>query len=146
MTELEPVAWLLNAKVIDNDGVEYMTHRLALKGWPGAFAVVTLSSAQSAIAERDARIAELERERDDKAACLQEVLRHAKAEGNRYCEDEFGAPYIVNARAEAAEALLKEAKRERDEAVARANQVGEHTAKLMTAVGGAYVDALKEKP
>lgn len=41
---------------------------------------------------------------------------------------------------------LAEARRERDEAIARANQVGEHTAKLMAAVGGVYADAMKEKP
>ena len=103
--------------------------------------LVTLSSAQSAIAERDARIAELERERDDKAACLQEVIRHAKAEGNRYCEDEFGAPYIVNARAEAAEALLKEAGPAIEKAMAILRDL---EGKLPHALGMAVGDAIDQ--
>lgn len=60
--ELKTVAYLRNVKVIDNGGAEYLERRVVPKELPGAFAVVTLSSAQEAIDKREERIAELERQ------------------------------------------------------------------------------------
>lgn len=56
-----------------------------------------------------ARIAELEKERDEANGCLLELKRHLKAEGCTYREDEEGAPYVVNTRAETAESRLSDA-------------------------------------
>ena len=129
MTELEPVAWRwawkttgseLEQRFADPDLYEW-TYRDTPPSEGAApkmdiEPLVTLSSAQSAIAERDARIAELERERD----AFRGVL-----EGAEYGDIESIAQYDANkARAlgrmvgdlskgiriqlDAAEALLKE--------------------------------------
>lgn len=92
MTELEPVAYLsgMYSEFIEGKrervplGVEVSLVNL---NWPQQIPLVALSSAQSAIAERDARIAELARWRD----LALNTLR------------------IKSEEAEAAEALLKEA-------------------------------------
>lgn len=46
-------------------------------------------------------ISTLVRERDDQIGINKELIRHAREAGMSYREDEFGAPYFINARAEA---------------------------------------------
>lgn len=101
MTELEPVAYLSG---MYRDFIEGKRERVPLGvevslvnfNWPQQIPLVTLSSAQSAIAGRDARIAELTEQRDT-------WTDNDRAKAWRQSFDD------MHQRAMAAEALLKEA-------------------------------------
>lgn len=104
MTELEPVAWRIKDFA---DGWFFLEGKKSGENYAEMFGaavepLVTLSSAQSAIAERDARIAELIRNYED-------AYNRGLVDGNRLSVEQQQAIHAAEARAEAAEALLKEA-------------------------------------
>ena len=115
MTELETVAWLVKHKQSSSAGTTFFAEPDFGNGenWDredyDVTPLVTLSSAQSAIAERDARIAELEAAIDEK-----EIASGLTSDGNLWrfwsskAKDVAAKLAAAEARAEAAEALLKE--------------------------------------